>query len=706
MTAEQIENIIEYLPTREERLALESYMLEGGQDAAEKFDGLCECEKFMVSMMTVKHAKRKVRALLFKLQFESCLEALYQGKSFSSSPCLDRLCLQHSNNPFPRDFEETHIVETSCDELSNSVRLRQLLGIVLTFGNRLNTAGKGKKKKAGAFTLDSLLKLNQAKAFDKKTTFLQYIVLIVNRNSELLLRFKDDLPTVFKADKVFWDQCISDLEEVENQLENVRRIALYQARHAAKFRRKKKKHHDGDDDEESLTDLSLSLEEEVEALRATPIGMFTLAAIKKVSFLRDRVESTKVKFNKLLEYFGEDEKKTQPHELFATIVKFCQDFEKAKEQVIEEEKKKKREERKRQNAANNNVQTPNKTTGKTPQRHSTGMMLRASGLQPNASRLIDDMKVAQSQRAAATPPSQQGTPQTKNPPTPVRSENTGVPGSMQIASSHTPQQSHHQRAQTHSTPRRRESAPAMQHQRAPSSNEHAQQVMASLRQGAHLPKQSSPRKPAASSSPGRYETYGASSRNASLTHDHRQRTDLPREASPAQSRGREASRGRPSPHHEHRPGMDNRGVAMDGVLPPGMQERSMAGNGTGVPHHMVSAPPPTTETQSFAARQKARHHSRPRTSAANPPQDPPAYSATQQANSQMHRQSSAAPTSSNRVADHASAGGWSAPVENANDAPHSSPNVPGASAGSSLMRNKLRTKRLMERKQRESMTAN
>ena len=79
LTAEQIENIIEYLPTREERKALESYMLAGGQDAAEKFDGLCECEKFMVSMMTVKHAKRKVRALLFKLQFESCLEALYSG---------------------------------------------------------------------------------------------------------------------------------------------------------------------------------------------------------------------------------------------------------------------------------------------------------------------------------------------------------------------------------------------------------------------------------------------------------------------------------------------------------------------------------------------------------------------------------------------------------------------------------------------------
>lgn len=65
-------------------MMLEKYMLEGGQDAAEKFDGLCECEKFMVSMMTVKHAKRKVSALLFKLQFISCLQSIAEGKSRQS----------------------------------------------------------------------------------------------------------------------------------------------------------------------------------------------------------------------------------------------------------------------------------------------------------------------------------------------------------------------------------------------------------------------------------------------------------------------------------------------------------------------------------------------------------------------------------------------------------------------------------------------
>lgn len=382
LSTEQIENIIEYLPTKEERKCLEAYMLEGGQDAAEKFEGLCECEKFMVSMMTVKHAKRKVRALLFKLQFQTCLEDIHN---------------------------DTVAVEAACDELCNSVRLRQLLGIILTFGNRLNTAGNSKRK-AGAFTLDSLLKLNQAKAFDKKTTFLHYIVLIVQRNNELLLRFKDDLPTVFKADKIYWDQCVADLEEVENQLENVRKIALYQARHSMAYRLRRKKR---EEDEESFSDgeVSLTLEEEVEALRATPIGLFTLSAIKYVSSLRDRVEETKSKYARLVEYFGVDDGSMQPHELFNIIGTFSRDFDKAKEQVFENEKKKNREERKRQ-ASKGKTPTRKIHDGRPPthspahaERSVTDVgMMKVSNLQPSMSLVLKELKGRSDQRSEGGSP--------------------------------------------------------------------------------------------------------------------------------------------------------------------------------------------------------------------------------------------------------------------------------------------------------------
>ena len=379
LTAEQIEHIIEYLPTKQERESLEEYMLEGDQDAAEKFDGLCECEKFMVSMMTVKHAKRKVRALLFRLQFMGCLESI---------------------------AEDTDLIETSCDQLTNSARLRQLLGIVLQFGNRLNTAGSGNKRKAGAFTLDSLLKLSQAKAFDKKTTFLHYVVLIVQRNNENLLTFKDDLPTVATADKVYWDQCLTDLEEVENQLENVRRISLYQARSAQKFGLRET---GGGDDNDSLGDVELSLEEEVEALRATHIGLFTLQAIKQVSALRDKVERTKRKFTRTIEYFGEDEQKWQPHELFNVIGKFVRDFEKAKEEVADKEKQRRRQESK-------NRGTPMK--GKPPAAPPKPMM-KSSSLQPNMSHVIKEMQSSSASHKPSNQYHKQLAPSNNSAPKPV-----------------------------------------------------------------------------------------------------------------------------------------------------------------------------------------------------------------------------------------------------------------------------------------------
>ena len=252
------------------------------------------------------------------------------------------------------------LVERACDELSKSSRLRQILGIVLQFGNRLNTAGSKTKRKAGAFTLDSLLKLHQAKAFDKKTTFLHYLVLIVQRNNDGLLNFADELPSVLKADKVFWDQVLSDLEKVENELENVRRIALHEAR-LKKVQYVQRQESNDDDDNDSIGEIEMTLEEEVEALRASPTGLFTLNAIKQVSALRDKVEVTRAKFTKVLVYFGEEEKTMQPHELFGIFVKFCRNFNKAKEQVLAKQKRRLREERKK-----NRNQTPNGKNGKPP----------------------------------------------------------------------------------------------------------------------------------------------------------------------------------------------------------------------------------------------------------------------------------------------------------------------------------------------------
>lgn len=258
---------------------------------------------------------------------------------------------------------------------------------MLQFGNRLNTAGKSKQNKAGAFTLDSLLKLSQAKAFDKKTTFLHYLVMIVHRNNELLLKFTDDLPTCLKADKIYWDQCLQDLEEVENQLENVRRISLHEAR-TKKYGLKNRKK---DDDEDSIGDLDLSLEEEVEALRASPTGLFTLSAIKQVSALRDKVETTRKKFVAVLEYFGEDKESMQPHELFHIFCVFGRDFNKAKDEAFATLKRKQREDRKKAGKNQYPPKAMNGIKGKPPSVPER-KTLRASNMQPHMNKVISDFR--------------------------------------------------------------------------------------------------------------------------------------------------------------------------------------------------------------------------------------------------------------------------------------------------------------------------
>jgi hypothetical protein len=284
--------------------------------------------------------------------------------------------------------KDAQLIDTACDELINSNRLRQLLGIILQFGNRLNTAGSSSKSNVGGFSLESLSKLSQAKAFDKKTTFLHYIILIVERNNELLLKYYDDIPTVLSSTNIFWDQCQQDLEEVENQLENVRRMALHEARANDDSRVT------GVSDDDSLGDLELSLEEEVGSLRASQTGLFTLGAIKQVSALREKIERTRAKCMRLKQYFGVNSQITEPQEIFSVFATFTVDFKKAKEQVFSKANKRQREERK-------------KARQKTPKKQKPReQRIKASSHQPNMNKLFGDLQQRQPSNSSTRQDSQ------------------------------------------------------------------------------------------------------------------------------------------------------------------------------------------------------------------------------------------------------------------------------------------------------------
>ena len=96
------------------------------------FADCSETEKYMVTMIEVEDAGAKLDAMLFRSTFKNRFEETIGG---------------------------IHTLNTACDELRSSEKLRKLMAMILTVVNQINTGGEGAM--AMGFTLDALLKLNE-----------------------------------------------------------------------------------------------------------------------------------------------------------------------------------------------------------------------------------------------------------------------------------------------------------------------------------------------------------------------------------------------------------------------------------------------------------------------------------------------------------------------------------------------------------------
>jgi hypothetical protein len=131
----QLKALKEYLPDAEERRGLVAYMKRGEKSIEEKakvYADLSETEKYMVTMMEVKEAAAKFDALQFRTIFKSRFEDITSA---------------------------IRTLNSACDEVRISERLRKLMAMILTVVNQINTGGEGNV--ALGFSLDALLKLNE-----------------------------------------------------------------------------------------------------------------------------------------------------------------------------------------------------------------------------------------------------------------------------------------------------------------------------------------------------------------------------------------------------------------------------------------------------------------------------------------------------------------------------------------------------------------
>ncbi|MBW00805.1 Formin-like protein 1, partial [Eschrichtius robustus] len=182
--------------------------------------------------------------------------------------------------------------------IKSSDKLRQILEIVLAFGNYMNSSKRGA---AYGFRLQSLDALLEMKSTDRKQTLLHYLVKVIAEKYPQLTGFHSDLHFLDKAGTVSLDSVLADVRSLQRGLELTQREFVRQ------------------DDCAVLKEF----------LRANSPIMDKLLADSKTA--QEAYES-------VVEYFGENPKTTSPSMFFSLFSRFIKAYKKA-EQEVEQWKK-------------------------------------------------------------------------------------------------------------------------------------------------------------------------------------------------------------------------------------------------------------------------------------------------------------------------------------------------------------------------------
>jgi hypothetical protein len=183
----------------------------------------------------------------------------------------------------------------------------------------------------------------QAKAFDKKTSVLHYVVKLVKKNDESLLYFENDLGHVIPAESVLLDAIIGDMKVLQNELTEITKIVTKDADSVEKS---------GDAPKLTLAELveQKSIVQHIEEASQkintnshltgrTPMERFSMNAKVACDQADESINSVQAKYALILGYFGEDEN-MPTGDFFGTLRRFMTEWKKATKQVENIERKK------------------------------------------------------------------------------------------------------------------------------------------------------------------------------------------------------------------------------------------------------------------------------------------------------------------------------------------------------------------------------
>uniref|UniRef100_A0A8C4NNX9 Disheveled-associated activator of morphogenesis 1 n=1 Tax=Dicentrarchus labrax TaxID=13489 RepID=A0A8C4NNX9_DICLA len=278
---DMLEQLLKFIPEKSDIELLEEHKHE--------LERMAKADRFLYDMSSINHYQQRLQSLYFKKKFA---ERVAEVK-----PKIKALSL-------------------ASREVVQSRTLRQLLEVVLAFGNYMN---KGQRGNAYGFKVSSLNKIADTKSStDKNITLLHYMITVLEKKYPKVATFSEELQNVPEAAKVNMTELEKDIGNLRSGLKSVEAELRYQEAQSSR----------------SSANKFVSV-----------VSQFITVASFSFSDVEESLTEAKELFGKALRHFGEDMSNMQPDEFFGIFDTFLTSFSEAKQDNDNMARRKEEEER-------------------------------------------------------------------------------------------------------------------------------------------------------------------------------------------------------------------------------------------------------------------------------------------------------------------------------------------------------------------------
>ncbi|NWY60927.1 FMNL1 protein, partial [Chionis minor] len=249
-----LELLLRFLPTEYEQMLIGKFERE-----QQPLEELSDEDQFMIRFSKIPRLSERMNVMIFLGNFNDTAQLL---------------------------MPQLNAIIAASMSLKSSSKLRNILEIVLAFGNYMNSSKRGA---AYGFRLQSLDALLEMKSTDRKQTLLHYLVRVIMEKYPELTGFHTELHFLDKAGTVSLDSVLQDVRSLQQGMELTRKEFMRQ------------------DDSPVLKDFLKVNSEVMEKLQADS-------------------KTAKEAYESAVEYFGENPKTSPPTTFFPMFMRFIRAY--------------------------------------------------------------------------------------------------------------------------------------------------------------------------------------------------------------------------------------------------------------------------------------------------------------------------------------------------------------------------------------------